>query len=224
MSLWSSGFFLTIPGWLQLTSAGSFRKKFLLFAHGCEVLAVPWFLCLCNIPINYLFSWLSLSSVPKTPSNGEIVLYPSSLVSHKKFLVYTEEAALYIIQCSNRAAEWDESSASQPLRSYPCWQELTRRGTRKSRDFLQVGDVCVPAVFGLQSACTPVCETWICADSSWMLQAKHKSSDSTGTRGISGCEFYQWEDLKLQFWDAVYAVGCSWDPDRDAWQLARQSF
>lgn len=84
VSLWSSGFFLTIPVWLQLTSASSFGKNFLHFALGCQVFAVPFLSCLCNIPINYLFSCLSLSSVPITASNGEITLYPSSLVFHKK--------------------------------------------------------------------------------------------------------------------------------------------
>lgn len=120
-------------------------ESFLLFALGCQVSAVPCFLCLCSIPINYLFFWLSFPSVSITPSNGEIVLYPSSLVSHKKFLVCTEEAALYVIQSNNRAAEWAESLASQPLCSHTSWQELTRRRMRERRDFLQVGDVCVTA-------------------------------------------------------------------------------
>lgn len=157
VSLWSCGFFLTIPGWLQLTSAGSFGRNFLVFALGCQVLAVPCFF----MSLQYCSLAYHSTQYPKPHSNRGIALYPFSLASHKKFLVCTEEAALFIIQSNNRAAEGAESPAPQPWCSHPCWQELTRRRMRERRNFLQVGDVCVPAVFGLQSARTPACEMWV---------------------------------------------------------------
>lgn len=64
-----------------------------------------------------------------------------------------------------------------------------------------------------------------------MLQAKPKSSYLTGTRRVSGCEFYQWEDLShsVDIAPGLCGVYCNrsflrrWT-NKDARQLDRLSF